>query len=780
MKAINKKTPVIILLAILLCGCSKAPQQLLFNDGWQFAITDDALETQGTDGVTWEQVSLPHTPQITEKTVLDQWQGTCWYQKQFDLPSSMKGQLLFLKFDGAMNECDVWINGEHVASHLGGYLPVVLDFTKFAKFGDSNMVLVRLKNTDNPITGPKPLKNLDFCTYGGLYRDAFLISKNPLHITDPIFANKTASGGIFVSYPEVSKEKAMIQVQVHVQNSGKKAESFSTQIELWDGNTLISSVLSKKIEVTGMADTEVVLTMPIADPNLWSPRSPSLYVLKTKLVAGGRMVDSEEMKIGIRQIEITKDGFKINGEKMYLRGVNRHQEYPYVGYALSNEAQYRDAYKIKSAGFDYVRLSHYPQSSAFMDACDELGLLTLDAILGWQYFSRDEAFQNQTIQTCRDLVRRDRNHPSVMAWEASLNESWMDESFIDKAHAAVHEEYPGPQCYSAGWQKYGYDIFVEARQHRLGHYQDSGKPYIVSEYGDWEYYAQNAGFNQESWGNLMQSERSSRQLISDGEVRLLQQATNIQEAHNDNFTTSAFADGYWAMFDYNRGYSGDLESSGIMTIDRLPKFSYYFFQSQRSPIEINEMFESGPMVHIASWWNEQSPLAVRVFSNCSEVELFLNGKSLGRQQPDENAMSSNLAFPPFTFRLSQYESGELTAKGYINEKEMVSHSVKTAGEAQKLALELDESGKPAKCGVNDVLFVHAKLVDEQGNVIRTNDLDVKFEIALGDAQLISPVVINAEAGIASALVRIGNASDVQIKAESVDGKYTGELRFSPK
>ena len=204
----------------------------------------------------------------------------------------------------------------------------------------------------------------------------------------------------------------------------------------------------------------------------------------------------------------------------------------------------------------------------------------------------------------------------------------MPEHFIDSLTAIAHQEYPGNQCFTAGWQSYGYDIYLQARQHRLDHYDyNLKKPYNVSEYGDWEYYAMNAGFNQNNWGDLLQADRSSRQLRSAGEKRLLQQATNLQEAHNDNLGTPAFSDGYWAMFDYNRGYSDDLESSGIMDIFRLPKPSYYFYKSQRDP----KSTFGKPMVHIANQWKKESPLNVCIFSNCEEVELFLNGKSLGRQ-----------------------------------------------------------------------------------------------------------------------------------------------------
>ncbi len=413
-----------------------------------------------------------------------------------------------------------------------------------------------------------------------------------------------------------------------------------------------------------------------------------------------------------------------------------------------------------------------------MDACDELGLVVIDAIPGWQYFSEDMAFQDQAIQTCRDMIRRDRNHACVMAWEVSLNESWMPEAFIDRAVSAAREEYPGDQCYTAGWQKYGYDIYLQARQHRLEHYETPEKPYIVSEYGDWEYYAMNAGFDQDKWQDLVPEERSSRQYLSGGEKRLLQQATNIQEAHNDNFNTPAFADGYWAMFDYNRGYTDDIESSGIMSIFRVPKFSYYFFKSQRDADEISSIFSSGPMVAIVSYWDENSSPDVRVFSNCEEVELRLNRELVARQKPDTGRICNNLAHPPFTFHTGIFKPGELVATGYINGKPMLADTLATPGTPFAIKLLLDESGRQPAAGCNDAVFVHAIIVDKDGNRVPVNGLELQFGVT-GDATIINPGRTGiCEAGIATALVRIGEKpGEIILTAQS--GELTpGQIKFN--
>lgn len=754
--------------ALSLCGffaaCSyySSPPAVIadrtYNDDWQFFRSDNALELVNAQQQTqWETVKLPHTPKIEPLVVNDQFQGDAWYKKNITVDAGWKGKQVYLKFEAAMNVAEVWLNGTKLTTHVGGYLPFTVRLNEQLNWDGANELLVRLDNRDNPTTGPKPLKDLDFNTYGGLYRDVILQVENDLHISDAVAAGKAASGGIFVRYPQVSSEQATISVQTHVQNHGAADKQYRVEQQLLEDGKVVLAQSSDLHTVNAASDSESTVQMVLKNPKLWSPKAPNLYQLLTRVYQGDTLVDEQRTRIGIREFKWVDNQLFINGEKTFLRGVNRHQEYPYVGYATSAAADYRDAVKIKSAGFDYVRLSHYPHSPAFMAAADELGLVLLDSILGWQYFSEDPAFQAQIQQTCRDLIRRDRNHASVMAWECSLNESWMTEPFIDSLTSIIRAEYPG--ALSAGWQEYGYDIYLQARQHRLEHYTPPTKPYVVSEYGDWEYYAMNAGLNQTAWADLLQADRSSRQLLSDGEKRLLQQAFNLQEAHNDNFNTPAFADGYWVMFDYNRGYAPDLESSGVMSIDRLPKYSYYFYQSQRDPGEASSRFASGPMVFIASEWTAASSRPVKVFSNAEAVELWLNGKLVGKQlaAANKNAVNSNnLKHPPFSFALDSFAAGELKAIAYIGGKAVAEHKVVTPGAPAKIKLTLDTSGKAPQTGVKDVVFVYAQLLDNNNNPVPANNILLTFDLK-GDGKLVSPVSVNTSGGYATALVEIGES-----------------------
>lgn len=737
-----------------------------FNDNWDFIRVGEEIS---------ETVTLPHTARlealVTGQSGVgdenEQWQGVCRYKKVFNLPKEYINKKIYIHFEAAMNVADVYINDMHIMKHMGGFVPFTVDITDYAKFDEDNVILVELDNRDNAVTGPKPLNILDFNLYHGLYRNVYLVIKEPIHISDPILANKTASGGLFITYPEVTTQRAVVQIQTHINNYYDSLKEVKVKTSLIDAEgNLVKTTLSENVIINAVSHMEVTQMITIENPKLWSVNTPYLYNVMVELLVNEDIVDFEIQRIGIRHFKITEDGFWLNGEKMFLRGANRHQEYPYIGYAIPDDAQYREAKRIKEAGFDYIRLSHYLHSPAFMDACDELGLLVMNCIPGWQYYG-DNDFEELQYQNTREMVRRDRNHACVLLWEASLNETGMPDYFIKKTHEIVHQEYPGDQCFTCGWMK-GYDVFGQARQHGgcvgIGDY-----PCVVTEYGDWEYYAGNQGFNQDDWENLKPSERNSRQLRGDGEIRLLQQAVNYQEAHNDNRKTKAFADSIWVMYDYNRGYAEDIEASGIMDIFRLPKFSYYFFKSQRDAYIRFEGVSLGPMVYIASYWSDKSPLKVKVYSNCEEVALYLNGRLMEKKVSDNDKLSTNLAHPPFTFSLPSFESGELRAEAFISGKVCAEHTAKTALEPKGLKLLLEDGVSEFNKG--DIFFVYANVVDENGTVVSKAENLVHFTLD-GPAELIGQNPIKAEAGIAAILVKVtGDIGTIKIttSSEGLDG-----------
>ena len=752
------------------------------NHGWKFKKlsdkeNDENYHLKNHDISSWSSVSLPHTANIEPLIVNDQWQGISWYRQSVFVPKKLEDKKVILEWEGAMHVADIFINGQFVEQHIGGYLPIVIDASPYLEYGKENLIAIRLDNQDNPLTGPKPLAILDFNMYGGLYREHNVIIKDKIYISHPNLSKKVAGGGLLITTPKVNKESATVSVQSHVINEYEANQNaFIRHTISYDGEEITQTETKlkpkrKNKRINVYLDLEVTSNLTVANPNLWSPQHPHLYHLKSEVLIDGFVVDTQLDRFGIRQFEFKGMDLYINGEQTFLRGVNRHQEYPFIGYALSDNAQYRDAKKIKDAGFDYIRLSHYPHSPAFMDACDELGLIVTDAILGWQYYKDDDRFRDYCYNSTRQLIRRDRNHACVLLWEASLNETAMPDYFMEMLNAIVHHELPGENTYTAGWMDYAYDVFFQARQHKIKHHDRDRKytkPYAVSEYGDWEYYSNNAGLNQDKLDKTLRFETSSRQQRGFGEARLLNQLNNLHESHNDNFTTPAFADSYWVMYDYNRGYHSDIEFSGISDIFRIEKFAYYFYKSQRSQDE-------EVVLKLATYWTEDSPTDVKVLSNCDEVELFLNDKLIARQKPDTDKKSTHLSHPPFTFKLGQFKSGELKAVGYINNKQVSESIVETPKMAVKLKLWLDESDKGPEAGVNDVLFLYIAAVDENGTIIPnfSEQIDLKIQ---GDFEVMNTNIIQAEAGIATALIRIGRKKG-KCTIEAKSNQLSGAFRF---
>lgn len=771
----RKLLTVLIISTLLGWGCSpsdstnesyKDETTLNFNSDWQFAkgidttVVDDYFEKQSQ--VEWEDISLPHTAHIEPLVIEDQqWQGTAFYRKFFEVASEHNDKRIAVKFGAAMHEADVYLNGEKLTKHKGGYLPFVVDITVEVRFNQENVLLVKLNNEDNPTIPPgKPIANLDFNYFSGLYRNAYLLIDEKLHISDPIAAGRVTGGGLLVQTSEVSDESAIVSVQTDIWNSGERSQKGLVKVTLHNENgNLIAEEQTSTEDINAGKFKKVSQQFTVNNPNLWSPNTPYLYTVTVELEKGGETVDTKQEKVGIRSFHFNSDNqLVLNGEVIHLRGTNRHQSYPYIGYALSDNAQYRDAYKIKKAGFNFIRTAHYPPSPDFLDAADELGLLFMNAIPGWQFFG-DEEFQQLAYRDIRQMIRRDRNHPSIVLWEASLNESDMPESFMDKAHQIVHEELPYKNTYSSGWMDYAYDVFIPARQHaqppEYWNEYSKDKPFFIAEYGDWEYYAQNAGFNQDEFEDLTEEARNSRQLRGDGQKRLAQQALNFQEAHNSNLQGGAFGDANWVMFDYNRGYADNIEASGIRDIFRIPKFAYYFYRSQAGPNMADDAEFGKPMIYTANFWSDDEVSTAKVYSNTDEVELFLNGESLGRQLPDSNRVSSNLNHPPFTFEIDEFEPGKLRAVGYIDGEEVAEHIQATPGEAQSIELEVDFSNKPLQAGQKDVVFVYASVVDENGTVVPNADHEIYFEVK-GNAELVGQNPISAEAGIATILLRAGD------------------------
>lgn len=731
----------------------------------------------------WEKINLPHTPFVEPLVVLHQWQGICYYRKILNVSKKEIDKQLWLEFEGAMHLADVWVNGQHLIQHSGGYTPFVVDVTGMLHADRGNEILVRLDNRNNPLIPPgKPLETLDFCYYGGLYRDVNLIVKHPVHITHPIMANEVAGGGIFVTYPYVSKQEAEIKVKTQVSNK------VGTQRHLTIRHTLYEWSKKKgRGKKVALVESPLVLAagttqhhtqqFTVNNPKLWYPDSPALYVLRTEVMDGRKVTDCEDTRIGIRRIEMTREkGFVINDKPLKLEGSNRHQEYPYVGNAISDQAQYRDMYQIRDNGFNTVRLGHYPQDPSVLEACDELGLLVIEPIPGWQFFNKAQGFVDHTYKDIRDLIRRDRNHPSVIMWETTLNESWPPKSWKDQAVRIAHEEFPGDQCYTSG-DTYGYDGFdVCYNDWKEGYNRPNttSKPGFIREYYDYEF------------GGHYSTTRVTR---GDGDYALMQNAWNAQWSHNRYRAYYPWTIGgaVWSMYDYNRGCCDNICYSGLADLFRLPKFGLLYFRTQ---MKEGTFTPAGPMtyeVFINSHWLEGSSDTLQVYGNVDEVKLQLNGRVIARQYPDDKPSTSeyvsrpdggnaeNIDFPPFTFFNVNWERGELKAIGYKDGKAVAEHVVRTPGAVEAMDITYFESGVSASC--RDLLIVYVNLKDLQGTgCFGENNREVKLEVLQG-GELRGPATIKAEAGVASFLVATTDSPMLVLKAVSGNSETMRKLKL---
>ena len=732
----------------------------------------------------WEQVNLPHTPFVEPLVVLHQWQGICYYRKQLNISRKEIDKQLWLEFEGAMHLADVWVNGQHLTQHSGGYTPFVADVTGMLHADRANEILVRLDNRNNPLIPPgKPLETLDFCYYGGLYRDVNLIVKQPVHITHPIMADEVAGGGVFVTYPRVSELEAEVKVKTQVSNKTGIQKHLTIRHTLYEWSKKkggcgkkVASVESPLVLAAG---TTLHHTQQFAvnNPKLWYPDSPALYVLRTEVMDGREVTDCENTRIGIRRIEMTREkGFVINGKPLILEGSNRHQEYPYVGNAISDQAQYRDMYQIRNNGFNTVRLGHYPQDPSVLEACDELGLLVIEPIPGWQFFNKAQGFINHTYKDIRDLIRRDRNHPSIIMWETTLNESWPPKNWKNQAVQTAHEEFPGDQCYTSG-DTYGYDGFdvcYNDWEEGYNRPNTTRKPGFIREYYDYEF------------GGHYSTTRVTR---GDGDHAMTQNAWNAQWSHNRYRAYYPWTIGgaVWSMYDYNRGCCDNICYSGLADVFRLPKFGLLYFRTQ---VKKGSFTPAGPMayeVFINSHWLEDSSDTLQVYGNVDEVQLLLNWRVVARQRPDNKPSTAkyvsrpdggnavNIDFPPFTFFNVKWEQGELKAIGYKDGKAVAEHVVRTPGAVEAMDITYFESGVPASC--YDLLIVYVNLKDLHGtDCFGENNREVRLEVLQG-GEVRGPATIKAEAGVASFLVATADSQTLVLKAVSGNLEASRKLKL---
>lgn len=740
----------------------------------------------------WEPASLPHTVRVEPRDVSGgrNYQGVCWYKRSVAVQPAWSGRVVYLKFQGAMQVADVWLNDVHLTTHYGGYLPFTIDISKSLRYDRENLLLVRLDNSDNPQVPPgKPQSELDFCYFGGLYRSVDLEVLDPLHITDPMLADKVAGGGIFVTYPGVADDESTVLVQTEVANESDERRECTVAQALVGPDGTPAATTSQTVIIEARGTHKATQRMQVKRAKLWHPEDPQLYRLHTTVAVPGRIIDDQYTRIGIRSIQFDKDrGLLINNQPFFSIGANRHQDHPYVGYALPPSAHYRDAVKLREAGFTSYR-SHYPQDPSFMDACDELGILAIVSNPGWQFVG-DDVFKRRAYRDAREMIRRDRNRPSVMIWEAALNET-DNSSVAAELYQIVHEEFPCPGCYTAGdpIQKpvegfTGWDIdYVGGKRAK------PERPCWIREWGD----------QVDNWTDQQGRVRVAR---SWGEGAMLVQAL----AHLASLDRICQAEvkpagaNLWAGIDAFRGYHHQPFQGAPLDLFRLPKFDYYMFQSQRPADAKSARAGSGPMVFIANYGTFQSSSTVTIFSNCEQVRLTQNGKLVATQEPDAGY---HIPHPPFTFKVGDFSAtrsmlfanpttqsgltepvGKLLAEGLIGDKVVATYIVHSPGVPTQIQLQIDACGVDSIADGADWIRVYAHICDARGTTHPYGDDLVTFTVkdkglVIGD-ETIHANPVRAEAGIATALIRTTRVPGLITVRAVVPGLKEAAIQFASK
>ena len=726
------------------------------NPAWRFHKgAMEGAETKEFNDKDWTVVSLPDGIEYlpTEASGCINYQGEVWYRKHFMPDAALKGKKLFLHFEAIMGKSKVFVNGKLLTEHFGGYLPVIVDVTDVLDWNGDNVIAVWADNSDDPSYPPGKAQDvLDYTYFGGIYRDCWLIAHNNVFITDPNYENEVAGGGLFVAFGKVSDALAEVQLKIHVRNATKHPFSGRVEYMLLQPDGTEVARLSDKIQVKAGRATTVSDRMPVKQPMLWTPSTPTLYNLLVRVLdKEGNVIDGYRRRIGIRSIEFKgKDGFFLNGRPYGkpLIGANRHQDFAVVGNAVANSIHWRDAKKLKDVGMEIIRNAHCPQDPAFMDACDELGLFVIVNTPGWQFWNDAPEFAQRVYSDIRNVVRRDRNHPSVWLWEPILNETWYPADFAKNTRDIVDAEYPYPYCYSGsdsearGHENFPVYFAHPANMQDASKEIDPTKTYFTREWGD----------NVDDWSSHNSPSRVARNW---GEQPMRVQAQHYAcpyypvTSYDVLYKQSPQHVGgcLWHSFDHQRGYHPDPFYGGLMDVFRQPKYSYYMFMAQRPAVKNDRNAGSGPMVYIAHEMTPFSGKDVTVYSNCDEVRLTFNkGGKTYTYKKDKNR--PGMPSPVITFpdvydfmvdkafsRTQKQDDVYLLAEGLIDGKVVATHKVVPARRPEKILLWMDNEGTDLKADGSDFVTVVAAVADKNGNIKRLNNYNIRFSIE-GEGRLL--------------------------------------------
>jgi len=599
--------------------------RLYLNDDWLFTEQfEDSLVAPEYPENTLQPVRLPHTCKETPFHYFDEslYQMVSGYRRHLLIPKDWQGKRILLTFEGAAHDSTVFCNGKKVGEHHCGYTAFTVDLTDNVLYGQDNLLCVRLDSREN-LNVPPFGYVIDYMTYGGIYRDVRLEVKEKISLSD-IFVHTAID---FRSSPVTAQITSEITLTESDDNVTIRQyympKSTAAAQESW--RLLCEQTVSTDVS----CDKEFSLTATITAPLLWDTEEANLYILKTQLLyQDNTILDETETTFGIREAVFKKDGFYLNGRKLRIRGLNRHQSFPYVGYAMPKSMQRLDADLLKKElGLNAVRTSHYPQSHYFLERCDELGLLVFTEFPGWQHIG-DDAWKAQAVANAEDMIRQYRNHPSIILWGIRINESPDDDAFYEKTNAVAHKLDPSRPTGGVRAMKkshlledvYTYNDFLHDGEMpgcdpKKKVTSDMEKPYLISEYNGHMYPTK--AFDNE--------ERRSEHAIRHANV--------LDAVAGQPDIAGSFG---WCMFDYNTHKdfgSGDrICYHGVMDMFRNPKLAaniYVCEQEQTPVLEITSSMDIGehPGCNRGNIYILSNADSVKMYKNDRFIKEYLPGMS---------------------------------------------------------------------------------------------------------------------------------------------------------
>jgi beta-galactosidase len=703
-------------------GFGPASQVIRLDRDWLFGGKfSPACQEPGFDDAAFSRVNLPH---CVAKLSWQNWDPASWadlwiYRRHFDLPLARMGARKFLDFQGVMTGAAPVLNGQELTSHLGGYLPFTFEVTGQLK-PRHNVLAVAVDGrwqSVPPEGSPKGPTAVDYLEPAGMHRPVSLRVVPPVFIRD-----------VFAKPVKVLDPDRRLELACTVDAADLLWHQFWLKAELRDGARVIGSV-SESVRLERTGETTVPLTLSkLGNIAFWGPDTPRLYEVVVTLLLNDQPWHDYRTRVGFREARFEVDGFFLNGKRLQIFGLDRHEIYPYVGAAMPPRVKRHDAEILRrDFNCNLVRCSHYPQSDAFLDACDELGLMVWEELPGWQYIG-DQAWQDLAVRDVQDMIKRDRNRPSVVIWGVRINESENNPAFYSRTKAAakaLDDSRPTSGAmnrYSTkDWLQdvYAYDDYHSAPDGTVGVREPlPGVPYFLAEgVGQFAYAKGKTGFTRK-YRRAAEAKVQQQQAISHAQIH------DRAQAQPRNAGVVA-----WCAFEYGslvNAYNS-VKYPGVADVFRIPKLGASFYQAQVDP-------KVRPVIQPNFYWDFGPPCpsgpgeGVAIFSNCDRLELWVGGKLHATVLPDRKNYPQ-LKYPPFFTDLTVDGSGkpELRIDGFVGAQRALSRSFSSDTARDQLWVKADDAELVAD-GADATRLVF-RAVDKFGAPRPFAGGDVRFEVS---------------------------------------------------